>query len=216
MEERGTERRRLQCLSGRPEAQCEAAARIRTMPVMDAAGGDVPLHGDGGELRRGRKARRRCRAVCAAGSADRTAPEIVVVSPPTSALVGRAVRVKAVCYWMAGATMPERRPPLSGSPATKEWKRLDMARRVRSVFVADIPGQRSHSLAGLEYYIQATDGDNAAVFPASAPAMPLSLVATGFPGRTPPGAPGGLAVKDRVPAMEPGSRRRVLVSHLSG
>ena len=82
-------------------------------------------------------------------------------------------------------------------PAAPEWKRIEMIRRVRAVFVADIPGS-DLAPAGLEYYIQATDGCNPAVFPASAPAMPLSLVTTDSPNRKPPGKPDTLSVKDQT------------------
>jgi len=79
-----------------------------------------------------------------------------------------------------------------------------MTRRVRSVFAAEIPGPQVTSV-GLEYYIRGTDGDNAAVFPPSAPEMPLSLVATESPARKPLGAPGPLTVKDRVLEWVPGT-----------
>ena len=72
-----------------------------------------------------------------------------------------------------------------------------MIRRVKSVFVADIACQEL-SPTGLEYYIEASDGNNTAVFPASSPAMPLSLVATDSRDQTPPGRPGELAVKDQT------------------
>jgi hypothetical protein len=141
-------------------------------------------------------------APCAAGSADRTAPEIVVVSPPASALAGQPVPVKARlldsrCHDCTGAALHFRQP------GAKDWKRLAMTRRVRSVFAADIPGSEV-TLAGLEYYITATDGDNPAVFPPSAPALPLSLVVTASSGVTPPGQPGGLVVKDQTLQWNPG------------
>lgn len=141
-------------------------------------------------------------AVCAAGSADRTAPEIVVVSPPTSALAGQAVPVKARLldgrsHDCTGAVLHFRQP------GAKDWKRLAMTRRVRSVFAAEIPGSEV-TVAGLEYYIAATDGDNPAVFPPSAPALPLSLVVTAASGGTPPGRPGGLVVKDQTLQWNPG------------
>jgi len=77
------------------------------------------------------------------------------------------------------------------------WSRIEMTRRIKSVFVADIPS-RELSPVGLEYYIQATDGSNPAVFPASAPEMPFSLVTTDSLDRKPPGPPGELSVKDRT------------------
>ena len=133
---------------------------------------------------------------CAAGSADRAAPEIVVVSPPASVPLGQAVTLKARlldgrAHECQSAVLRYR------LPGTTEWKRREMIRRVKSVFVADILGTEL-SPAGLEYYIEATDGDNPAVFPAGAPAMPLSLVTTASPDRQPPAAPGALTVRDQT------------------
>ena len=79
-----------------------------------------------------------------------------------------------------------------------------MTRRVRSVFVAEV-SSKELTPAGLEYFIQATDGDNTAVFPASAPAMPLSMVTTAAPDTPPPGPPGILSVKDQTLQWGPAS-----------
>ena len=138
---------------------------------------------------------------CAAGAADRTPPAIVVVSPPTSAPLGQPVSVKARLldgrnHDCTSAVLCYRRP------GAAEWKRIEMTRRVRSVFVADIPGHVL-SPAGLEYFIEATDGDNPSVFPASAPEMPLSLVATNSPGRMPPGPVKDISVKDQTLQWSP-------------
>ena len=110
---------------------------------------------------------------CQAGAADRTPPQIVVISPPTSAFAGQPVAVKARLldnrgYELLSATLCYRKP---GAP---EWTRLPMARRVKAVFAAQLPAA-AVTEDGLEYYVEATDGDNTACFPVSAPSEPLSL-----------------------------------------
>ena len=138
---------------------------------------------------------------CAAGSADRNPPVIVVVSPPTSSLLGQAAGITVRIldgrsHECLSAAL------LYRQPGNAEWKRLEMVRRVRSVFVADIPGS-DLSPAGLEYYIQATDGDNAAVFPPAAPRMPLSLIVTDGIDRMPPEPAGKIQVNNQTLEWRP-------------
>lgn len=113
-------------------------------------------------------------AACYAGAADTIPPQIVVISPPSSVLAGQPLWVKAhlldnrldgllsavLCYRAAGATA---------------WTRLPMTRKIKSTFTAAIPAADIPG-GGIEYYITATDGDNETVFPADAPAHPLSIV----------------------------------------
>jgi hypothetical protein len=112
---------------------------------------------------------------CEAGTADHTPPHIVLISPPTSALEDAPVWVEARIldnrsYDNISATLHYR------VPGSKKWKSMTMTRRVKAVFTAQIPA-REISAGGLEYYVQASDGSNLALFPLSAPAIPLSLVA---------------------------------------
>lgn len=146
--------------------------------------------------------------VCLAGSADKSPPHIVVVSPPTSAAEGQPVCVKARIlenrtYESVSAVLYYR--GLGGA----EWKKIPMARRVKGVFAAQVPGG-AVTARGLEYYILASDGSNTALFPASAPVMPLSLVV--YPPKTSaaPGAPRDLkAAKDRALTWSPPSSGNV-------
>ncbi|MCX6872395.1 MAG: carbohydrate-binding protein [Verrucomicrobia bacterium] len=133
---------------------------------------------------------------CDAGGADRTPPTIVVISPPTSAQSGQPVSIKARLLDgriddSTGAVLWYRRP------GDAKWLRGEMARKVKSIFVANIPVNHV-TAAGLEYYIEATDGDNAAAFPPSAPAMPLSWVVTDAAPHAAPASPGGLTVRDQA------------------
>ncbi|NII25829.1 carbohydrate-binding protein [Pseudoflavitalea sp. X16] len=111
---------------------------------------------------------------CLAGNADAAAPQIVIISPPTSVLAGQSVWIKARLLdnrsdELLTATLYYR------SAGTKEWKQLPMTRRVKAVFTAAIPAT-TITEKGIDYYISATDGSNTAVFPADAPSLPLSLV----------------------------------------
>lgn len=84
----------------------------------------------------------------------------------------------------------------AGRPGEPKWRQVEMTRRVRAIFVADIPG-RQIAPASLEYYVWATDDDNQAVFPTSAPETPLSLVATNAGDSEAPGAIGRLEARGR-------------------
>lgn len=110
---------------------------------------------------------------CPAGGADHTPPQVVVISPPTTVLAGQPVEIKARLldtrgYDLLSATLCYR------TPGVETWTRLPMTRRVKAVFTAVIPPE-SLPAQGIEYYIEAADGDNVGTFPAGAPAQPLSL-----------------------------------------
>lgn len=111
---------------------------------------------------------------CWGGNADKEGPQIVVISPPTSVLVGQPVWIKARLLdnrsdELLTATLYYR------SIGAKDWKQLPMTRRVKAIFTAAVPAT-SIPAEGIEYYISATDGDNTAAFPADAPAAPLSCI----------------------------------------
>lgn len=113
-------------------------------------------------------------ASCDAGAADKTPPQIVIISPPTSVRAGQPVWIKARlldnrAHDLLKATLYYR------TAGTKEWKPLVMVRRVKTTFTAVIPAA-AIGAAGAEYYVSASDGDNQAEFPADAPGYPLSLV----------------------------------------
>ena len=114
-------------------------------------------------------------AHCEAGSKDRTAPYIIVISPPASLLLGQSVPIKVRLldgrsYESLSARLLYRQPGQSN------WRKLNMRRRARAVFAAAIPPADMNS-EGLEYFIEACDGDNTACFPPSAPGRTLSVIA---------------------------------------
>jgi hypothetical protein len=111
---------------------------------------------------------------CLAGAADKTGPQIVVISPPTSIMAGQPVAIKARLLdnrvdELLMATLYYRKP------GETSWTKLPMTRKVKAVFTAAIPASAIDS-DGIQYYVSATDGDNDSVFPADAPLQPLSLV----------------------------------------
>ena len=111
---------------------------------------------------------------CYAGEADKTAPQIVVISPPTTVMAGQPVAVKARLLdnradELLMATLYYRKP------GETSFTKLPMTRKVKAVFTAAIPASVI-SNEGIQYYISATDGDNESVFPAGAPLQSFSLV----------------------------------------
>lgn len=111
---------------------------------------------------------------CLGGTADKEGPQIVVISPPTSAVAGQPVWIKARLLdnrsdELLTAMLHYRRT------GAKEWKLLPMTRRVKAIFTATIPATAINA-DGMEYYITGSDGNNTAVFPKDAPDFPFSLV----------------------------------------
>ena len=152
-------------------------------------------------------------AVCEAGQADTTPPHLVVVSPPTSLSAGLPAQIKVRIldgrtYDSVSAVLCYR------TPGSGPWKQQPMTRRVKAIFTAEIPAAEIGP-AGLEYYIEASDGSNTACFPATAPAVPLSLVRCSGEVSA-PSAPQGLSVKDQTLELgRPDLGRGVLVPDLS-
>lgn len=108
-------------------------------------------------------------------STGNRSPRITSISPPVSHPKGQPLSIKisllddnndedlsAVFYY---------RKPGSSSA----WTKLAMTRKVKSSFTIDLPGELITE-EGIEYYFQATDGENVSVFPVTAPHMNLSLV----------------------------------------
>jgi hypothetical protein len=120
-------------------------------------------------------------ATCEAGTADCTPPRIIMISPPTSAAEDTPV-------WIEARVLDNRANDCISAtlhyriPGSKRWRTMTMPRRVNAVFAAQVPS-RDVGASGLEYYVEASDGSNVALFPVSAPAEPLSL-ATFSAGRT--------------------------------
>ncbi len=146
----------------------------------------------------GRESPRSAPSICQAGAAGKTPPHIVMVSPPTSATEGQPV-------WVKIRVLANRTPESVSAavyyraPGVAAWKSLPMRRRVKAVFAAAIPAAEVGP-AGLEYYVESSDGDNVARFPPDSPRMPLSLVSS------PPAAAGRL-LPPRNPRADDGAIR---------
>jgi hypothetical protein len=102
-------------------------------------------------------------ADCFTGKADVTAPQIVVISPPSTITRGAAFSIKARLldnreYALQTATLHYR----YAGEAT--WKKQPMTRRVKAVFTADVMCEKEGIL---EYFITATDGSNSSRYPQS-------------------------------------------------
>jgi hypothetical protein len=139
--------------------------------------------------------------ICEAGTADRTPPHIVLISPPTSALEGAPVWIEARVlenrsYDSISATLHYR------MPGSKKWKSMSMTHRVKAVFTAQIPS-RDAGADGLEYYVEASDSSNVAFFPVSALTTPLSLVTYSVGTASVPASPNSLSSKDQTLSWPP-------------
>lgn len=111
---------------------------------------------------------------CMAGEADRQPPQLVVISPPTSVPAGQDADLKV--RLLDDRDDPDLRAVARVRiPGRSRWQRIELTRRVKGVFATRIPAHRIPA-AGLEYYFEASDGMNQAVYPPSAPEHPLSLV----------------------------------------
>lgn len=105
---------------------------------------------------------------CDAGSADKNAPQAIVVSPSTTVRAGQDMKVKArildnSAYESLSATIHYR---ALGSDA--EFTEMKMERRAKAVFAADVPSA-AFADTGIEYYVTASDSRNIGYWPASAP-----------------------------------------------
>jgi hypothetical protein len=120
---------------------------------------------------------------CDAGNADKSPPQVVVISPPTSIRAGQPASIKARvidgrAYDCISATLHYR------APGAAEWKKLPMERRVKAVFGVRIPAGEIAD-TGVEYFVQCSDGSNLGRFPVSAPALAL-FVTSDSPAAAPP------------------------------
>ena len=104
-------------------------------------------------------------------------------------------------------------------PGAPQWQVVPMKRRVKAVFAVEIPAKQI-TAAGLEYYVEADDGDNVAIYP-NAPLQltnwtqtPLSLVGLSGPAAR-PGHARRLPRRGRRNRLVVPRGRGLLVSHLS-
>jgi len=135
-------------------------------------------------------------SLCPAGSADEQAPRIIVISPPTSLTPGQALDVKATIlddrtYDSISAFLYYRKP------GQKTWQQSLMERRTKAIFGKRVSGEAMTD-AGLEYYVLASDGDNIDRYPATAPVLPLSVVAWHMEDTTAPDTPKQVAVSEQI------------------
>ena len=123
---------------------------------------------------------------------DTTAPRVVVISPPGSAMSGQAVDIEArVCSgFVPDEVSAELRYRSLGAPV---WVALPMKRRCRAIFAARIPAD-AVATKGLEYQIVARVGGMKATYPVTAPEFSaLITVEAGTP-TAPPAVPQWLPV----------------------
>lgn len=128
---------------------------------------------------------------CEAGRGDLSPPDIVAISPPGTALAGQRAPIKA--RLLDGRAYSE----LSCHVVWRhfgahQWTRLPMARRVKSTFTADLSSEDGQPI---EYFIEASDGDNGSRFP---PSSALTLVWEGLAPAQAPLPPDDFAAKGGI------------------
>lgn len=151
----------------------------------------------------GQESPRSVPATCASGSADTIAPNVVAVSPPTSALKDHPVDITARllddrAYDSLSAELRYR--PIGHG----DWMRIPMRRRVRAVFAARIPASEVGE-SGLEWYIAASDGTNEGFYPKAAPEVTASIVCSGAISRILASTPVRLSADGQSLRWTPGS-----------
>ncbi len=107
-----------------------------------------------------------------------------LISPPTSVASGHSVDLKvrlldAKSYRSASARIRYRTPGETG------WKVREMIRKTKAVFAVRIP-VKDFTPDGLEYFVEASDGDSKTLYPPSGPDMPLSVIVHGGGHNAPP------------------------------
>lgn len=140
-------------------------------------------------------------AFCKAGKADNEPPQIIVISPQTTIPAGGKFQVKARCI--------DNRDPQCLSVylyfrkfGSKEWTKLMMTRRVKAIFTATISQQQLNDI-GIEYYIEATDGNNVSEYPQGAPRNRLSAIVTPVKTNSQPYAPQEVRVAGKTIKWSP-------------
>lgn len=112
------------------------------------------------------------KATATVGVADKTGPQVVVVSPLTSLKEGEPFEVTAYLldnrsYALLKATLHYR------TPGSSLWQQLPMQRRTKAIFAVRLPTENK---SALEYFVSATDGSNQSLFPATAPNLAYTTV----------------------------------------
>ncbi len=110
---------------------------------------------------------------CSAGSGDTQAPQLFVISPPTSATLGLPAEVMVRVldsreYGLISAKLHYK------TPSQAKWNTLEMPRKTKAIFACSIP-TKGLTDETIEYYIEVTDSDNTAYYPASAPKTPAAV-----------------------------------------
>lgn len=100
---------------------------------------------------------------CLAGSGDTQAPQLFVISPPTSAVKGLPAEVKVRAldgreYGLISATLYFK------TPSQAKWNSIKMPRKTRAIFAASVPTDGLTDNL-LEYCIEVCDSDNTSLYP---------------------------------------------------
>jgi hypothetical protein len=143
----------------------------------------------------GRESPRSIPATCLAGPGDREPPYVVLLSPPSAVAVGQPVPIKVRvvdgrAHELVTCTLFYR------NLGETKWTPLAMQRRVKAVFADLIPAAAGGE-TGLEYYVEATDGDNRTVVPPGAPDRPFTAIRYDSTDQQAPAAPAGFRSEDQ-------------------
>lgn len=131
-----------------------------------------------------------------ASDPDDRPPRVVVISPPTSIMLGQHVDITARLLderedSCLSATLYWRKTGENG------WTRIIMERRCKAIFGARIQAELITPV-GIEYYVSGSDGSNIGCFPITAPELSASLVVETQPDNIAPAMPDALSVEGRT------------------
>lgn len=137
----------------------------------------------------------------AVGQPDTLAPRVIVISPPTSLPVTHGVDIQARIlddrvYAGVSASLFYRQT------GTTAWSSTPMVRRTKAIFGVRLPGGALTS-AGLEYYVQASDGANTGVWPMTGATLPASIVGEAVADVSAPSAPGNVSSTNKFVSWTP-------------
>lgn len=118
-------------------------------------------------------------AQSAPATADFSAPRVVVISPPTTAIAGLPIDIEARIesgFVPEAVTAEIAFRPLGSSG----WQWLPMIRRCHSIFTVRLPAEDARA-GGLEYIVTAKAGSETARYPICAPHHPASITIEAIP-----------------------------------
>lgn len=141
---------------------------------------------------RGSESPRSMPAKCLAGESDTAVPQLFVISPPTSAIIGQqaSITVRVLDNRQYQYITAELRKREFGE---KQWHQIPMERRTKAIFCCDLIQSSGSSF---EYYLVVSDGNNIAYWPVGGAAAPASCTIINSRDKKAPDMPKNFRISD--------------------